>query len=341
MSMSKKDKNILIYGDNIKGMHYLLDNNYQNSIDLCYIDPPYNTGRTFRVDTKSNKTRTISNSDNDKIAYNDKFDFEEYLHFLKKRIELIHKLLSEQGSFYIHCDYNHSHYIKVICDKIFGREHFKKDITRIKSNPKNSLYRNYGSVKDCILFYTKTENYIWNKPYIPYTNEEIKQKFNKKDKKGHYNTCSLTAPGEVKNGATGTPMWNGVKLPKGRHWCRPPHELDQLNEDGMIEWSQNGNPRRKIYAHETKGKLMQDVWYDFKDKPRPQYPTQKNSEMISKIIQTHTNDDSIVMDCFMGSGVTLKEADKLGRHWVGIDNSEYSMDVFRKTYDGEYMNITL
>ena len=332
--------NLLIHSDNLKGLQYLLDKGYKSSIDLCYIDPPYNTGRTFRIDKETGKTRTISNTNNDLIAYDDKFSFDEYLDFIKERIILIHQLLSDKGSLYLHCDYNYSHYLKIICDDVFGRENFRKDITRIKSNPKNSLYRNYGSVKDCILYYTKTEDYIWNKPLIPYTKEEIKQKFTKHDKNGYYNTCSLTAPGEVQNGATGTPYWNGVKLPKGRHWCRPPTELDKLNEEGLIEWSSSGNPRRKIYAHKSNGKHLQDVWYTFKDKPRPSYPTQKNKELLNRIIRTSSNEGSIVLDCFMGSGTTLKEAYKLNREWIGIDSSDYAIELFEKEYNGLPQTLT-
>ena len=326
-------QNLLIQADNLIGLQYLIDQGYKGKVDLCYIDPPYNTGRTFRVDIETGKTRTIGNTTDDHIAYEDKFQFEEYLDFLEERIKLIYQLLSDKGSMYLHCDYNYNHYIKVICDKVFGRENFKKDITRIKSNPKNSLYRNYGSVKDCILYYTKTDDYIWNSPFVPFTKDELEQKYKKKDHRGYYDTCSLTAPGEVRNGATGTPYWKGIKLPKGRHWARPPHELDKLDEKGYIEWSSRGYPRRKMYAKDSKGKHLQDVWYDFKDKRRPSYPTQKNSDMISKIIETSSNKDSIILDCFMGSGTTLKEAYRNNRYWIGIDSSIYALEVFEKEYN--------
>lgn len=329
--------NLLIKGDNLKGLQYLIDNNYSKSIDLCYIDPPYNTGRTFRVDKNTGKTRTISNTEDDIIAYTDKFDFDEYLDFITERLKLIYELLSDKGSLYCHIDYKVGHYIKIILDKIFGREYFKMDITRVKSNPKNSLYCNYGSVTDCILFYTKTDEYIWNKPYIPYTDDELKSKFTKKDSKGYYNTQSLSAPGEVVNGVTGG-EWKGLKPPKGRHWCRPPSELTQLDDEGKIEWSKTGNPRLKKYSYESKGKIMQDLWV-YKDKPNPSYPTQKNSEMISQIIKNSSDNGSIVLDCFMGSGTTLMEAYKLNRNWIGIDNSPYAIEVFEKNYNGLNTNL--
>jgi len=250
---------------------------------------------------------------------------------MEERIKLLHQLLSDKGSLYLHIDYKVGHYIKIICDKIFGRNQFRMNITRLKSNPKNSLYKNYGSITDCILFYTKTKNNIWNTPYEPYTDEELNKKYPKKDNKGYYNTQSLTGPGEVKNGATGQD-WNGLKPPKGRHWTRPPCELTELDNQGLIEWSKTGNPRLKKYRNETQGKLMQDLWLDYKDPQHPSYPTQKNKELIHKIIETSSNKDSIVLDCFMGSGTTLIESYKLGRKWVGIDNSEYAINIFKENY---------
>ena len=333
MSQSKVSmNNLLIEGDNLKGLQYLLDNEYGGKVDLCYIDPPYNTGRTFKINLDGD-TRTIGYSDSDSVAYIDKFDgLDDYLGFIEDRLCLIYELLSDKGSFYLHCDYKYSHYLKVLCDSIFGFDNFKSDISRIKCNPKNNVNGGYGSVKDCILFYTKTDDYIWNTPYIPYTLGEVKEKFPKKDNGGCYQTVSLTAPGEVKDGVTGQKQWNGVELPKGRHWSRPPSELTRLDNDGLIEWSKNGNPRRKIYSHEVKGKRLQDVWYDFKDKPRPSYPTQKNKDLLDMIIRTSSNPNSIVLDCFMGSGTTLQCSYLNNRYWIGIDNSSKAIGLFEKEY---------
>ena len=102
---------------------------------------------------------------------------------------------------------------------------------------------------------------------------------------------------------------------------------------GIGEWSKNGNPRRKIYSHEVKGKRLQDVWYDFKDKPRPSYPTQKNRDLLDMIIRTSSNPNSIVLDCFMGSGTTLQCSYLNNRYWIGIDNSSKAIGLFEKEYN--------
>jgi adenine-specific DNA-methyltransferase len=125
--------------------------------------------------------------------------------------------------------------------------------------------------------------------------------------------------------------WRGIKPPKGRHWRYPPEELEKLDKEGLIEWSSSGNPRKIIYADEVfqKGKKRQDVW-NFKDPPYPSYPTEKNLEMLKVIVQSSSNPDDIVLDCFAGSGTSLIAAETLGRRWIGIDNSEIAIETIQK-----------
>lgn len=162
--------------------------------------------------------------------------------------------------------------------------------------------------------------------------KKLKSCIPRKDEKGYYQTVSLTAPGEVVNGETGKRFWKNVPLPKGRHWCRPPSELDKWDDEGKIEWSKNGNPRRKIYSYESKGKRLQDVWVDFKDPQRPSYPTEKNKELLDIIIKTSSNPHSIVLDCFMGSGGTLISSYNNNRRWIGMDNSIEAIKLFKENY---------
>jgi len=207
-------------------------------------------------------------------------------------------------------------------DEIFGEDHFINDIARIKCNPKNFPRKAYGNIKDMILFYSKTDNYVWNESLEDYTEEEIRRLFPKIDKYGRrYTTNPLHAPGETKNGPTGQP-WRGMLPPKGRHWRYPPEVLEQLDRQGLIEWSSTGNPRKKIYADEyiKKKKKRQDIW-KFKDPAYPKYPTEKNLEMLKVIVKASSNPNDLVLDCFAGSGTTLVAAEQLGRRWIGADNS--------------------
>lgn len=318
-------KNMLIFGDNLFVLKTLIENHsIKGKIRLVYIDPPFSTYQRFRVG--SARTSTISSSAEDEIAYEDELVGAEFLEFLRKRLILIRELLADDGSIYVHIDWKKGHYVKVLMDEIFGEKHFINDVARIKCSPKNFPRPGYGNVRDMVLFYSKTDKYVWNDSREDYTEDDIKELFSKIDKQGkRYTTNPLHAPGETKNGATGQ-SWKGIKPPKGRHWRYHPKELTRLDKEGLIEWSENGNPRKIIYASEfiKKKKKRQDVWM-FKDPFYPSYPTEKNFEMLKVIVEASSNPDDIVLDCFAGSGTTLLASEKLGRRWIGIDNSEMAI----------------
>ena len=171
-----------------------------------------------------------------------------------------------------------------------------------------------------ILFYTKSASPIWNEPREKYTEDDLRTLFPKIDKQGRrYTTVPIHAPGETENGTSNLPF-KGILPPQGRHWRTDVETLEKWDEEGLIEWSSNGNPRKIIYADEREGKRMQDIW-EFKDPQYPNYPTEKNAELLNLIVRTSSNPDSIVLDCFCGSGTTLKAAHLLGRKWIGIDQS--------------------
>lgn len=316
----------LFKGDNFDVMSSLL-NAQSGFVDLVYIDPPFNTNQTFSVSEE--RTSTISRKRSEVIAFNDLMTNDEFLKFIYERFVLIHELLSEEGSLYVHIDTKMGHYLKVMLDEIFGIKSFKNDITRIKSNPKNFNRKAYGNEKDMILFYAKNPSKnIWNEIKMPLNQKEIEKKFPKIDEQGRrYTTIPLHAPGETSSGTTGNP-WRGIFPPAGRHWRTNPEEFERLDSLGMIEWSKTGNPRIKKYAHEHKGKKIQDIW-KYKDPQYPIYPTQKNMDMIEQIIAQSSKEGSIVMDCFAGSGTTLLAAARLGRSFIGIDSSNIAIKTIQ------------
>lgn len=318
-------RNMLIYGDNLPVLRALLnDPRVRNKVVLVYIDPPFGTGGVFRG------TRHVSSRSDDVVAYRDMPLSIAYLEFLRKRLILLHELMSEEGSIYVHIDVDVAHYVKVLMDEIFGIENFVNEITRVKCNPKNFERKAYGNIKDTILFYAKNYGkHVWNEPREPYTDEDIARLFPKVDKDGRrYTTVPLHAPGETKNGATGQ-AWRGMLPPPGRHWRYPPEVLDELDRKGLIEWSSTGNPRLKIYADEyiKRGKRMQDVWLNYKDPPYPSYPTEKNLDMVMKIVETSSRRGDIILDAFCGSGTTAVAAEKLGRKWICIDISPIAIEI--------------
>ena len=319
--------NLLIYGENLSGLRYLLDNGYAGKVDLVYIDPPFATGGSFTI--TDGRASTISNSKKGEVAYSDVLKGREFIDFLRERLLIIRELLSDKGSIYLHIDYKIGHYVKVMMDEVFGIDNFRNDITRIKCNPKNFDRIGYGNVKDMILFYTKTSKPIWNEPRQPYTMQDIENLFAKVDKDGRrYTTVPIHAPGETANGESAQPF-KGIYPPKGRHWRSDVATLERWDAEGLIEWSEKGNPRKKIYADEREGKRVQDIW-EYKDPMYPIYPTEKNADLLDLIIRTSSDEDSIVMDCFAGSGTTLKAAQNHGRRWIGIDKSDLAMEVIQK-----------
>jgi len=308
----EESPNRLYYGDNLTILASLLSE-YKRKVRLVYIDPPYATKSVFQ-----------SRSQND--AYADILEGAHYIEFIRERLVLLRELLAKDGSIYVHLDENMAFYVKVIMDEVFGSKNFKNWITRKKCNPKNYTRKTYGNVSDYIIFYTNSDEYVWNRSIEQWTDERAKKEYTYTEEGTgrKYKKVPIHAPG-IRNGATGKP-WKGLKPPPGKHWQYIPKTLDEMDARGEICWSSNGNPRRKIYLDNTEGVPVQDIWMDFKDAHNQNikitgYPTEKNPDLIKRIIEASSNPGDIVLDCFAGSGTTMDVAGQLGRNWIGIDNS--------------------
>ena len=319
------DQNRLIYGDNLPVLSRLhRDPRISGKVQLVYIDPPFATGSVFK-----------SRSQED--AYSDLMTGARYIEFLRKRLIFLRELLSDDGSIYVHLDSKMTFQIKVVMDEIFGDNNFRGSITRKKCNPKNYTRRTYGNISDYILFYTKTDNYFWERPYDAWTEEQAYQEYSyiEENTGRRYKKVPIHAPG-VRNGATGG-LWRNMLPPKGKHWQYTPEKLDEMEANGEIYWSSNGNPRRKVYLDESSGKSVQDIWLEFKDAHNQNikitgYPTEKNPELLARIIKASSPPEGLILDCFAGSGTTLDVAHKLGRSWIGIDNSLHAIDTILRRF---------
>ncbi len=245
--------NRLYYGDNSGILATFLDDKTVNgNVDLVYIDPPFATNSVFK-----------SRSRND--AYEDLLTGAHYVEFLRARLILLRELLSDQGSIYVHLDSKMIFQIKLVMDEVFGPNNFRAFITRRKSNPKNYTRNTYGNISDYILFYTKSNNYIWNRAYREWTNVRAEEEYPyvEEETGRRYKKTPIHAPGE-RNGDTGKP-WKGLNPPKGKHWQYRRETLDEMDARGEIYWSPTGNPRRKVYFDQSKGIPVQDIWLDVKD----------------------------------------------------------------------------
>jgi adenine-specific DNA-methyltransferase len=317
--------NSIYYGDNLDVLRFLLQNTHlRGKINLVYIDPPYGTNSIFH-------------SRNNKDSYKDNLTGAHYLEFIRQRLILLRELLSEKGSLYVHLDNNMVFQVKIIMDEVFGTKNFRGFITRKKCSNKNYTKNTYGNIADYILFYSKTDTYIWNRPTEPWTDEKILKEYSniEPETNRRYKKVPIHAPG-VRNGQTGKP-WRGMMPPPGKHWQFTPTKLDEFDKKGEIYWSSNGNPRRKVYFDTSDGISVQDIWLEFQDSLNQSikitgYPTEKNPFLLERIIKASSNENDIVLDCFAGSGTTLGVADQLKRQWIGIDNSSEAIDHILKRF---------
>jgi adenine-specific DNA-methyltransferase len=234
--------------------------------------------------------------------------------------------MADDGLIFVHIDQKMLFELKLLMDEVFGRTRFLNLITRRKCNRKNYTRNAFGNVSDHILLYSKTAEYVWHRPYESWSEEQILREYPYVDEHtgGRFKKVPVHAPG-MRNGETGK-RWRGKLPPPGKHWQYPPARLDEMDREGDIYWSPNGNPRRKIYFEQSKGLPVQDLWLHFRDAHNQNvqitgYPTEKNYEMLELIVRAATNPGDLVLDCFCGSGTTLEAAARLGRRFIGIDNS--------------------
>lgn len=328
--------NRLFFGDNLDALLFMLNNGYREKVGLIYIDPPFATESNF----------VNRNQDH---AYSDALAGGEYVEYLRSRIIVMRELLKPEGSIYLHLDGKMAFTMKLIMDEIFGEINCRAFITRKKCSTKNYTKKTYGNISDYIMFYSKTADYTWNRPYTPWESEKIIEQYPYIDEKTgrRYKKVPIHAPG-IRNGETGK-EWKGKLPPKGKHWQYTPAKLDEMDNAGEIYWSPTGNPRRMVFCDLDKGIPIQDIWLDYRDSVNQSqkttgYPTEKNSEMLKMIVDASSNQGDIVLDCFAGSGTTLGAASDLNRQWIGVDNSIESMKAILKRFTsgldvyGDYVN---
>ena len=302
--------NSFILDDNIFVLNELTRLNQKAT--LFYLDPPYGTGLDFQC-------REL------KHAYKDNMGQAEYLEFMRRRLILMRECLKDNGSIYVHIGHQMLAHLKVVMDEIFGAANFRNLITRRKCSSKNFTRNQYANLNDYILFYTKTSSYVWNQPGVVPEEEWIQKEYPKKDEFGRrFKLVPVHAPG-TRNGETGK-AWRGKLPPPGKHWQYTPSKLDELDGEGDIHWSRNGNPRRKVYWNSDKKRPLTDYWEQYRDAHHQSikitgYPTEKNFEMLKMIISASSNSGDLVIDPFSGSGTTIHAARELRRKYIGIDAS--------------------
>lgn len=279
---------------------------------LFYLDPPYGTGFDFH-------SRDLEH------AYKDSMGQAAYIEFMRRRLTLMRECMADDGSIYVHIGHQMLAHLKVIMDEIFGADNFRNLITRRKCSSKNFTSKQYANINDFILFYTKGRNYTWNQPGVEAEDDWVLKEYPKTDDIGRrYKLVPIHAPG-TRNGETGQP-WRDMVPPPGKHWQYAPSKLEELDRQGDMHWSKNGNPRRKVYWTAEKKRTLTDYWDQYRDAHHQSiqitgYPTEKNLDMIKMIVGASSNPGDLVIDPFCGSGTTLQAARDQDRRFLGVDAS--------------------
>jgi adenine-specific DNA-methyltransferase len=338
-------RNRLIWGDKKYVLPSLLPE-FANSIDLIYIDPPFDTGEDFSFlvevpDHQVNMTSfTKLPSMIEQKAYRDTWGVEQthldsYLRWSYETLIFLGKLLKTTGSIYVHLDYRVSHYVKAILDEIFGPENFVGEIIWKRRSGIVEQSKTFGASTDTILLFSKSENYTYNRQYTEIGTEEyVKERFKYVNEDGRrYRLSNLVNPAyrptliyEYKGY---TPPPNG--------WAISREKMEQFDKEGRLFFPKDKNQRiqRKQFLDEWKGKPVQNLWDDIYQinpmaKERLDYPTQKPEALLERIIKASSNEGDLVLDCFCGSGTTAAVAEKLGRRWIACDLSRFAIHTTRK-----------
>ena len=345
-------RNKLIWGDNSLVMGSLLER-FSGRVDLIYLDPPFATGTDFSFVAELGENGGEVEKQQSIIeekAYRDTWSagIDSYLDMIASRLRLMHELLSAKGSLYFHIDPNLAPQVRLILNEVFGSGAFVNEIVWKRQSAKSGSFQGigqYGRIHEHVLFYTKSDTWIWNQQYADYTDDYKDTWYKHREESGRrFRLSDLTAPG-TRRGQSGGPITvdgESVHPASGRHWALGLQEgetvqnaMDRLISEGRILHEPGRMPAYKRYLDEMPGVMLQDIWTDVppvapRGVERLNYPTQKPEQLLERIVKTSSDEESIVADFFCGSGTTLGVAEKLGRRWIGCDLGRWAIHVTRK-----------
>jgi adenine-specific DNA-methyltransferase len=340
--------NRLIFGDNLLALK-ALEQEFTGKVKCVFIDPPYNTGSAF-------------------THYDDGVEHSIWLSLIRDRLEIIRRLLSDDGSLWITIDDNESHYLKVLCDEIFGRANFIVNGVWIKKSAPQNDAKYISDTHDHILVYAAKKE-IWRPNKLQRTDEQNSiyknsDQFDGIDKNGNWygrgpwyadnltvKTVSQSGIYEIK-----TPSGRVTLPPDGRAWAYSEHRLLEMIADNRIWFGKDGSnkPTVKRFLSEVgeKGVVPKSVW-DYQEvgenrnarqevlkfNSQDPFATPKPEKFIERVLSIATNENDIVLDSFAGSGTTGAVAHKMGRRWIMVELGEHChthiIPRLQKVIDGE------
>ena len=350
--------NKLYFGDNLD---ILRENVADESVDLIYLDPPFNSNATYNVlfrersgqDSAAQITAfedTWTWSIESEIAFQDvvtsgpeklgdllqamrsflgQNDMMAYLTMMAQRMAELHRVLKPTGSVYLHCDPTASHYLKLMLDAVFGNGNYKNEIVWKRSSAHNDS-GTCGRTHDIIFLYTKDRlKLTWNNQYQEYDASYVESHYRRKTEDGRiYRTDNLTATSL--SGGGYEYEWNGVT----RLWRSPRETMERLHNDGRIHYTRNGVAEYIRFLDEMPGVPLQDLWTDLppinsQAKERLGFQTQKPEALLERIINASSNEGDVVLDPFCGCGTAIAVAERLKRRWIGIDITHVAISLMK------------
>lgn len=352
--------NRLYYGDNLDVLRgHIAD----ASIDLVYLDPPFNSNASYNIlfrspagtgadasieafdDTWSwgpaaagammditqggnHKLHVLMQAMRTAIGENAMM---AYLAMMAVRLQELHRVLKSTGSLYLHCDPTASHYLKLVLDAVFGTEHFGNEIVWQRQNAKGLASTRFARNHDIIFRYSKSGTWVWNAQYGAHDPNYIEKFYRFSDDGGRrYRLADLTNPN--KNRPNLTYEFMGVT----RVWRWTRERMEKAHRDGLVIQTRLGAvPQMKRFLDEQEGNPIGDIWDDIlplqaQAQEKLGYPTQKPRALLERIIAASSNPGDVVLDPFCGCGTAVDAAQKLGRRWVGIDITHLAIGLIEK-----------
>ncbi len=319
-----KDGNLVIRGECISACAYLREQGIK--VDLVYIDPPFASGADYAKKVYIRRNPKVAEAiakaeeeldvDDLKVfeekMYGDVWDKEKYLNWMYENLVAIKSVMSETASIYVHLDYHICHYVKILLDEIFGEDYFKNEISWRRGSVKGAKARGYQFARnhDVIYFYSRSEEYTYNRQYLPFS-EEYKKRFDKDDNDGR---------GPYRDDqAIGT---------------RSVESIEEMKAQNRIIILDDGKMKIKTYLNELNGVVVDDFWDDIPEvnvmgNENCNYATQKPEKLLERIIKTSSNENMVIADFFGGSGVTAAVVNKLNRKFIHCDIGVNSIQTTR------------
>ncbi len=348
--------NKLYYGDNLDILrNYIRD----ESVDLVYLDPPFNSNATYNVlFSQQNGSQSSAQIQ----AFEDTWHWDEeaartyemtveqggsvadalqafrqllgdsnmlaYLVMMAPRLVELHRVLKETGTLYLHCDQTASHYLKILLDAIFNVNNFRNEIIWVRSNPKSHISINFPTCTDTILRYTKSDTYYFDLPYGEHDPEYVKTAYRYEDENGKYRLLPLLNPNKDR------PNLTYEFLGVNRVWRWTKERMEKAYKDGIVVQLKPGAvPQYKKYLKDSKGKTITNCWTDINQAAGNEslgYPTQKPQELLERIIKASSEEGDTILDPFCGCGTAIAAAQKLHRTWIGIDITHLAIGLIKR-----------